>query len=63
MLMLGDILAVARKSAANLDRLALSEALVARAREAAAQEAQSPASCVEDAFCRLVGVTTLAVGR
>ncbi len=49
MLMLGDILAMARKSAANLDRLALPEALVARARDAAVREAESPQSFVRAA--------------
>jgi hypothetical protein len=47
--MLGDILALARKSAADLDRLALPEALIARARHAAALEGQSPQSFVRSA--------------
>jgi hypothetical protein len=49
MLMLGDILALARKSAGDLDRLALPEALVARAREAADREGQSPQGFVRAA--------------
>jgi hypothetical protein len=49
MLMLGDILALARKSAADLDRLGLPEVLVARAHEAAAREGQSPQSFVRAA--------------
>ncbi len=49
MLMLGDILALARKSTADLDRLALPEGLVARAREAADREGQSPQSFVRAA--------------
>lgn len=49
MLMLGDILALARKSAADLDRLALPEPLVARARAAAERESQSPQSFVRAA--------------
>lgn len=49
MLMLGDILALARKSAADLDRLALPEELVARAHDAAEREGQSPQSFVRAA--------------
>jgi hypothetical protein len=41
MLMLGDILGLARRSAADLDRVALPEPLVARAKEAAAREEMS----------------------
>lgn len=47
--MLGDILALARKSAADLDRLALPQALVVRASDAAEREGQSPQSFVRSA--------------
>lgn len=42
MLTLGDILGLARRSAAQLDRVALPEALVGRARAAAAGEGLTP---------------------
>jgi len=49
MLMLGDILALARRSAADLDRVALPEALIARAKEAAERDELSPQGFVRAA--------------
>jgi hypothetical protein len=49
MLTLGDILGLARRSAADLDRVALPQPLIERAKEAAAREELSPPGFVRAA--------------